>query len=598
VLAASYLPYAPRWLTVVVPAALIAALGTRAIHWLPRAVARRSQWQLEIDLDRLDRIGPAAALACTLWALALYPHGDPARQSLVHYITAITCFTGILGLGQAPATATRMALVTMIPATASLLWHLPANWMAIGAVQLVVTALLLLVTHGYHADFVALELSRQALADQERQSARLAHDMHRQASEDSLTGVMSRGAILARLDGLLEEDDGPLPWLALIDLDGFKHVNDTFGHAAGDLVLRTVCDRIATVPQVTACGRLGGDEFALLVDATADADTVRDVLSGLSAKIAQPIAYESFALSVTASMGMRRIERTSVSDCLERADEALYKAKRVSGGAVVEFGDGDEQALRERAAVTRLFSSADLKDRIQVAFQPIVDLDLDRPCAFEALARWSPEDGEALAPGIFIPLAESTGRISELTEIVLARALRECPAWNFGARLSINLSARDILQDDTARWLGGIVAAAGAPPTAITFEITETALVADLRRAAANLAGLKALGFEIALDDFGTGQSSLSHVHRLPLDHIKLDASFASGLEASRTGRAVAATVLAMTRQLDLSCSIEGIETAAQAATARSLGFRLMQGYYFGRPLGADDALTMLSRAA
>ena len=178
--------------------------------------------------------------------------------------------------------------------------------------------------------------------------------------------------------------------------------------------------------------------------------------------MAHPVAYEKIALSVTASICLSRTERTSVSDCLERADEALYKAKRIAGGAVVEFGAGDERAMRERAAVTRVFSSALLTERIEVVIQPIVDLDAGSTQAFEPLARWSSPDGESLDPATFIPLAESTGRIGELTEIVLARALRECTAWHLGAKLSIILSARDILRDGAALCLRGIVAAAGA----------------------------------------------------------------------------------------------------------------------------------------
>lgn len=598
VLAASFRGLAPLALSALAPLFLAVAIAGRALHWLPSKVALRSLAELDRDLRRLETIGPLAAFACCIWSLALYSYADPARQGLIHYVIAITCFTGILGLAQAPATAIRLGCAVMLPSTASIFYHQDDNWVAIAAVQLVVTALLLIVTHGYHADFLALELSRQALDEQEQKSAQLAEVMQRRASEDALTGVASRSAILARLEAMLSDAATPPPWLALLDLDGFKHVNDTFGHAAGDMVLQTVSTRIEAVEQIVACGRLGGDEFALIIDGAHSAEDVREVLTRLVERLAEPISHEGYALSVTASIGLRQTERTTLSDCLERADEALYKAKRQSGNAVEQFGAEDEQAMRERAAVTRVFSSADLISRIDLVYQPIVDFDAGRTRSFEALARWSSDYGEVLSPDIFIPLAESTGRISELTQIVIERALRECPVWTFGAQLSINLSARDILRENAEVWLSGLVAAASAPPSSVIFEITETALIADLRRAAANLSALRSHGFEIALDDFGTGQSSLSHVHRLPLDHIKLDRSFASALETSRSGRAVAATVLALARQLDLSCSIEGIETAAQAAAARALGFRLMQGYYFGRPLAGSLAMAAMAKAA
>lgn len=598
VLAASFRNLAPPLLTVAIPLFLVTALAGRAIHWLPELVARRRRSEQRRDLNRLRGMGGLAAFACTLWALALYSYGDVARQSLVHYLTAVTCFTGILGLGQSPKTALRMAVVTMVPSTVWFATHGHPNAFAICGVQLMVSALLLLLTKGHYDDFVALELSRQELAARERESTDLAASAQLEASRDTLTGAASRGSILATLEAMLADNGRPPPWLALVDLDGFKHVNDTFGHPAGDHVLRTVCERIRTFDKVLACGRLGGDEFALLIAGSRSGADVHAILAEIVQHISRPIAYESFELTVSASIGFRQTGGDALTGCLERADEALYRAKRLIGSRVVEFGADDERAMRTRTEITKVFCSADLASRIGVAYQPIVDLDRATIFSFEALARWNTGDGDALSPDTFIPLAESTGRISELTQLVLERALRECRAWESDKFLSVNLSARDILRDDAASWLGGIVANSDAPPAGIIFEITESALIADLRRAAAALEALRQRGFQIALDDFGTGQSSLSHVHRLPLDHIKLDRSFARDLESSRSGRAVAATVLALARQLDLSCSIEGIESAAQAAAARSLGFRLMQGYHLGRPTSAEALSQAGVRAA
>ncbi len=198
-------------------------------------------------------------------------------------------------------------------------------------------------------------------------------------------------------------------------------------------------------------------------------------------------------------------------------------------------------------------------------------------------------------PSTFVSLAESTGRTGELTASVLDRALREFLSVHGGPNLSVNLSAQDLLKDAAEDWIAGIVENAGASPSLVTLEITETAVMSDIRRAAASLEALRSKGFRIALDDFGTGQSSLSRVHQLPLDQIKIDQSFARSLDRDAAGRAVAATILSLARQLGLECTIEGIETIEQANSARLLGLRSMQGYLFGRPVAIGQVRNVIA---
>ena len=376
----------------------------------------------------------------------------------------------------------------------------------------------------------------------------------------------------------------------MLDLDGFKHINDTFGHLAGDAMLTAISQRIAHMPGIAACGRMGGDEFAMILGGELDEDRVRAVLAGLAHVIALPIAQGDLSLTLHGSIGYYRCQGDTVSACLERADTALYQAKELRNGSIVAFTEADERTLRERQAMIRIFTSADLREQLALVFQPIVNADTGRPVAFEALARWSPDGRRLVAPSSFINLAENTGRISEVTHVVIQKALAEFPAWQWGCALSINLSAHDILRDDAAEWIGGLVRAAHAPPSAIILEVTETALVRDYRRAADNLARLREQGFRIALDDFGTGQSSLAHVHNLPLDQIKIDQSFAQNLLTSENARAIIATIRALSAQLGVECTIEGIETVEQQLAARALGLQCMQGYLFGRPAAASES--------
>lgn len=594
--AARFRTMAPGWLVAVGPVALGSFSLWRAHYWRPAAVARRSIDVLRHDLKAMSWLGSVAGFLMSLWCMALYVHGDEASQSFVHYILAVTLFSGILGLGQSPLTALRIAIATTIPTSGQILFGGHPNAVPVMAVQVVVTTLLLLITNGHHRDFVRLELSRQQLARREREAARLAQENLLQATVDPLTGGLNRRAILTRLEEeLATTDPARAPaWLALIDLDGFKHVNDTYGHAAGDAVLSAVANRLEELERVRCFGRLGGDEFAAVLDPALGEDAVRKLAMELSERLRAPILHGGAVLRLSGSIGVHRLDGQSVRDCLERADAALYKAKELSDGAVVVFSPDDEAELQDRAAVTRLFNDSNLADRLKLVYQPIVDAEGGGVVGFEAFARWSPDGHRWLPPGQFMSLAEATGRTGELTRMVMERALRECPAWEHGRWLSINLGPRDVMRTGTADALARLVEDVGAPPHSIILEVTERALLGDPRRAEARLQAFRARGFRIALDDFGAGWSSLSQVHSLPLDMIKIDQELSRALATDPGARMLIGTIISLAWQLGIDCTIEGVEDEAQATTARGLGIRLMQGYHLGRPQAAAEAISLI----
>ncbi|MCX7284033.1 MAG: EAL domain-containing protein [Novosphingobium sp.] len=572
----------------------------RAFYWRPQAVARRTLATLRRDLRAMSWIGAFSGFAFALWAMLLYAIGDVAQQSFIHYVIAIALFSSILGLGHSPLTALRIAIAITIPTSGQILFSGHPNTLMVLLVQVVITSILLLVTNGHHRDFVRLELSRQQLSLREREAARLAQENLQQATIDSLTGALNRRAILARIEQELAEPRHLTrkAWLALIDLDGFKHVNDTYGHAAGDTVLATVARRLDAFDHVRCFGRLGGDEFAAIFDADLEEDRVRDLAAELSDSLREPILHAGAILRLSGSVGVHRMDGPSASDCLERADAALYKAKEQSDGTVTVFSPDDEAELQARAAITRLFNDSDLADRLRLLYQPIVDGQTGAISGYEAFVRWSPDGERWLAPGQFMALAEATGRTGELTSMVMARALRECRAWDYGRTLSINLAPRDVMRAGAAEALARLADEAGAPPGAIILEVTERALLADAKRAEAQLQTFRAKGFRIALDDFGAGWSSLSQVHRLPLDMIKIDQELSRALATDPGARALVGTIISLAWQLGIDCTIEGVEDEAQAATARALGIRLVQGYHFGRPETVDVALAAMQSAA
>ncbi|NLR72430.1 EAL domain-containing protein [Novosphingobium sp. ERN07] len=588
---------APIWLTLFVPLLLGSFAIWRAFYWRPSAVVGRSLAVLRRDLNAMSWLGAFAGFLFALWGMLLYPYGDVAEQSFVHYIIAVTLFSGILGLAHSPLTALRIAIAITIPTTGQILFSGHPNAVLVMMVQVVVTTILLLVTNGHHRDFVKLELSRQQLVRREREAAQLAEDNLLQATVDPLTGALNRRAILTRLDQELERPGSPdtKAWLALVDLDGFKHVNDTYGHAAGDAVLAAVAQRFATFGRIRCFGRLGGDEFAAVLDPDLDEDGVRALATEISESLRAPVLHAGAVLRLSGSVGVHRMDGRSASDCLERADAALYKAKEQSDGAVIVFSPDDEAELQTRAAITRLFNDSDLADRLRLLYQPIIDGETGGVTGYEAFVRWSPDGERWLAPGQFMALADATGRTGELTRMVMARALRECPAWHYGRTLSINLAPRDVTRAGTADALAKLVEEAGAPAGAIILEVTERALISDPRRAESQLQTFRSKGFRIALDDFGAGWSSLSQVHRLPLDMIKIDQELSRALASDPGARTLVGTIISLSWQLGIDCTIEGVEDAAQAETARALGIRLMQGYHFGHPEPAHVALAAMA---
>ena len=576
---------------------LIGFAAIRAVYWLPKRTARRSQTTLRADFARLERLAGISGLAFVAWALSLYPYGDVAAQLTVQFVLSVTIVSAILAMAHSPASALRLAALYTVPTS---IFFLSKSQPGAGyalLIQLFSVIVLLWIVYCHHLDFVRLELARQLLGRRERQTARLANANYRRATIDHVTGGMNRRAILARLEDELARAAVSRPWLALLDLDGFKHINDTYGHAAGDDVLRAVCARIGANQGVVAHGRLGGDEFAILFDAVLSDKHVSDAADQIASAIREPISHNGATLRLCGSIGLHRAIETSVSSCLERADSALYKAKELGDGALVRFEPADEALLQNRIAMTRAFNDCTLENQIKLLYQPIYDSRTGQVTGFEAFARWSPDGMEWQSPGTFMAMAEATGRTAELTQIVLARALAECRPWETGLEISINLAPRDLAREGIVDAIAQITQAAGASPSSITLEVTERALQTNPKRATAQLHALRARGFRIALDDFGAGWSSLNQLRDQPLDLIKLDRALASALASDSGARAVTGMIVALAWQLGIACSIEGVETAEQADTARGLGIHLMQGYHFGRPEPAAIAFASAGRA-
>ena len=558
----------------------------RAIHWHPRLIGRRAPEKITRDLNLLPWTGTAFATGLMLVVLSLYPFGNLQQQSLIHYIATLTSFIGILGLNPSPRTAVGMTLVSVLPSTAMFLYFQHPNAAPISMTMVSVSFLLLLIARTQHQSLIDLILSKHALQQRESEASLLNERLHRQAYFDDLTNIANRRSFFESFEAQLTRTNSEPPWLGLIDLDGFKTVNDLFGHRSGDAVLQAVADRLTAFPDVMGCGRLGGDEFGFLLSGALDKKDAFQRSEELALLIAKPIPNGSQMLTVRASIGLRKTTGLSANESVERADWALYKAKLVRGSVVI-FSADDELVFQEKARITQQFDIANLANELRIAYQPIVDFDSGQIQSVEVLARWQAADGSLVMPDVFVPMAESTQRTCELAKIIIAKSLQELPTVYSSSFIHINLSANDITDEELLDWLLNCDLFKGIPRTRIFLEITETAFLVGGMQAAENLAKLRAVGFRIALDDFGVGQSSLSRIHKLPLDQIKIDKSFCIDDASNEFGWAITSTILALSRQLGLGCVLEGVETEAQALKARSLGVRLMQGYYFAHPMSA-----------
>ncbi len=418
------------------------------------------------------------------------------------------------------------------------------------------------------------------------------------ADKDALTGLPNRRFFTERVEQVLRANSGRSGSLAVLflDVDGFKLVNDSLGHAAGDEALRAVADRLRDVTRESdTVARLGGDEFAVLceniqTDANAIATTERIV-----AALAKPLSLEGRTVSVRASIGIAMHsgrERTTAVELLRDADTAMYRAKAVSRGGFQLF----EESMHAHQ-LARLQLEADLEQAVQdgqfrLVYQPIVEVDSLRLVGVEALLRWDHPTRE-ITPYEFIRLAEESGHIIGLGRWVRREACRQASAWkaeHASARdiaLAVNVSARELVDGGFVDGVDQAVAEAGMTANQLVLEITESVMLSDETVAIANLRRLRGHGVHVAVDDFGTGYSSLSYLERLPVDGLKVDRSFIQGLGIDRQKSAIVRATIAFARALGLVVTAEGIESEDQLERLRAMGCDLAQGYLFWPPLEA-----------
>ena len=473
-----------------------------------------------------------------------------------------------------------------------------AGWsVALRTASSLLVALALLVATGFSLRQLD-RLQRESAARRESEAR-----VETLANSDALTGLPNRTLLRDRVAQAIAQAqrDERLVALLFVDLDRFKFVNDSWGHAFGDALLIEVARRLSRAVRTgDTVARLGGDEFAVLLPSIKRPHAAARVAQKVLDALAAPVRLEGRAVPLTGSAGISVFpaDGDSLEALLQNADAAMYRAKdRGRGGFQFYQADMGRQA-RERVEMESALHEALPRGELVLHYQPQVALADGRVCGFEALMRWTRPGQGPVSPARFIPVAEESGLIVPLGKWALVEACRQAAAWRRDGRghfrIAVNLSARQFWQDRVASAVRAALERTGADPTCLEVEITESVVLRDVDQVTRSLRQLRDLGVTVAIDDFGTGYSSLAYLRSLPIDKVKIDKAFLRGTPEDPDARAFVAEIIRLAHVLQLEVVAEGVEHAGQAAFLREAGCERIQGFLFSPALPEEECEVLL----
>jgi diguanylate cyclase (GGDEF)-like protein len=583
--------FAPASMAFWVPLFLVCASAMRAILWLRRS-------DLPVDGENAVRalrwttiVGSILAAAYSTWSLVLGSYGGDHQQAHVAIFIAITVIGCIFCLMNLPQAALAVTAIVTLPYIAYYISFGDDVYLAIAFNILLVTLVMIRVLLNNYQGFVKLVRS-------EAETQRLNREVTLLAHTDPLTLLPNRRLFFSELSKHIHERHPGNKEISVgvIDLDRFKEVNDTYGHILGDQLLEAAGGRLKDLfgPD-KLIARLGGDEFAFFLEMDGEAAT--SFANKACSALSTPFRLGELSVTIGASCGLSTTASMLGDDAMslyDQADYALYSAKSEKRGFATLYSIEHERRIRSERAVEAALQVADLDLEMDTHFQPLVTGPSLEIRAVEALARWTSPSLGAVRPDVFILLAERAGIIHRLTLTLLRKALAHLERLPPSVQLSFNLSAHDLTCSETVLGIIAIIEQSKIPPSRIIMELTETAVMRDIDVAEQSITLLRHLGVSIALDDFGTGHSSLSYLHRLPIDRVKIDRSFVVGSNTEH-GKQILASIVALCRSMEMQCIAEGVEDNSQLETLQALGCETYQGYLFAKPMAIGELVKWMS---
>ncbi len=422
------------------------------------------------------------------------------------------------------------------------------------------------------------------------------------AMTDSLTGLGNRARFHDKMQRLISERaEDPAPFaIGVIDLDGFKPINDLFGRSAGDDILLQVSMRLrSAMDDHSVMTRVGGDEFAFLFPMTFREEAVRDQAKMLIEVLSAPydVGERTARLSASVGCALYYFNDETPQQLVSKAETALYHAKRSGRGRVVVYSQEMEEAAKRVARIEQALRRAVSAGEVEPHFQPIVDLKTRETIGFECLARWTDRDLGFVSPAVFIPIAEERGIVGPLSQLLLRKATEAAREWPEHLFLSFNLSPSQLVDQNTGLHILSILEKTGFDPKRLEIEITETGVMSDPASAEKIVDDLRHVGIRVSLDDFGTGQSSLGRLRDFHFDKLKIDRAFVSSILEDRPSEHIIRAILAMCEGLGMDVVAEGIEDEKQADKLVQFGCQNGQGFFFGKPAEANATMGYLRDA-
>ncbi len=586
----------------VTPAALCLLCATRGFWWWRRKFTDFPDSEIARYMRNTSNLAGVLTATIVCWILLLYPLGTEDDRSRFVYFIALTEISCVFCLMPLRSAALSVSAIGILP---TIIYFLVSETgrMWVQAVNLALVGIgMVLVLVRYNKSFAELIHSQRDLQVRQAETERLSEENRKTALTDALSGLPNRRALIAMLEDLHERSLTRVINVAVlfVDLDGFKQINDNFGHELGDMIIRQISlEFAALLPSDAVLFRLGGDEFSILLEAPDAAREALAISGRIQRLLSHPLKLAENEVQVGASIGIASSngEEVDTYELLRRADTAMYRAKSEGGQDTVIYVPALDEGRAWRQRVESEIRLGIDRNEFDVYYQPLVDAVSGEINAVEALARWPGRAAGPLGPDEFIPVAETSGLIHQLGLLVLRQACAQLAPFP-GIKLNVNVSPAQFRHPHFEQDVSCVLRETRFPPERLQIEITEGYLIDNPDRANRAIASFAKMGVRVALDDFGSGFASIGYLRNYPFSGIKIDRSLSSGLGKDPKASMLISGMVHLARGLDMSVTAEGVETENQATMLRSAGCHQLQGFYFGRPLPLHEIAGLLMKSA